>query len=659
MSSRKEKKRSAKKGSFFVKAVDGFSSRLYSIFANGRIGTWLSTEQSLYENSRSAGAVENTARSLKKEGSKYAEAVMENSKVMRMSGAFRAFLANLALNVYGVFFLSYGLTSLFMYYVAILLNDKNDSGISSLLTAVFIVICSIPLLTSSSSVSTSFSESRIMRRFVLSFLAIPGEKLKPGKNISGTEYMFMAAIIGLLFGVFTFFWHTSYLLMVFLVMIAYCLISANPETGVILTVAASPFLQYTAMAEVILVVLIVATAMSYVFKILRHKRNLVFSPESIAVIIFCGFILVAAAFSGGFETIMDSIISCIIIFGGFFITYNLMRGEKKLAACTKILAVSFLVLCLFGIWNVFYDGVSNEAIYSMKEYIRPIFDGQNLYIADSAQIFSVLAVLATPVIFSFAARQKSAKGVAAVIGLMVIVVTAIFIYGTYETVVAISLEFLVFWFIYSHKTLSVAIFTLLPVGIFMLVYPYLAAYFGWDSVSEIIRELMPLSADETAIHSGTVKDTLAMLLDGNLTGIGAGKHAFATAFNGYAGVVSVNAENPGMFYLQVICWSGVGGAVVFLAFLAILFKKGLGYLAVSRDKNIRLESLALFCGLATALIYGSINCLWDDPRMLYLFWACAGLLAANVREGREKEKKRLADFCSETDGVEIEIRYYK
>ena len=648
------------RSSFFMKAADGFSSFIYSMFANGRAGSWLSTKDNLYVNSRSAKAVEKTARSLKSESSKYTDLVMDQSKAVGAPGKLREFLSCLGLNVYGCFLLTYGLTAVFMYYITILLNGRNTSGVSSLLTAIFSVICSIPLLVSSGSASVLMCESKIMRRFVLSFLSIPEEKLRTCKYIGGTEYMFMAAFIAIILGVLTYFMHAAYMLIMFAALLGVFMIMANPETGVILTLAASPFLQYTAVPEIILVVLILLTIASYVSKLLRHRRTLTFSSESMVAIVFCGFMIVASLFaSGGVETIVDALISVVIVFGGFFITHNLIRGEKRLFACTKILAASFIVLCVLGVWNVFFDGVSDKAMYSMKEYIQPIFEGQNLYIADSAQVFSVLAILVTPVVISYAARQKSAKGVAAIIGLLVLIVAAVFIYGTYETVIAIVLEFGIFWLLYSYKTLKTVLFLLLPVGIFVLIYPYLAQAFGWSSIPNAINEIMPLGFAESASYLNVTEDSLAMILDGNLTGIGAGKHAFISSFTAYSDVVSASAENPGMFILQIVCWSGVGGLLAFSVFTVILMKKSLGYLAESDDNALRCETLALTVGIVVALIFGNVCCIWDDPRMLYIFWVSAGLLTGTVREGRERMERRNCYLNESPDAMETEFRFYK
>lgn len=647
--------------SFVLHAINAFSAFLYSLFANGRVGSALSSGNGLYKKSLCARLFErNAAKNVRSRLSGKVERAIEDSRALRAVGVLRVFLGSLAINVYGIFFVAYGLTSVFMYYITIVLNGKNDHGMSALITSVIITVCALPMLVSSKSVTALASESAFIRRFIVSFLGIPEEKLKQGKRTSGTEYMFMSAIIAVLFGIFTYFLHACYLPIILGVLILLCLISVTPEAGVMISIAASPFLQYTSAGDVLLIAMILVTMVSYVSKLIRHRRTASFSAESVFVLIFCGFMIAAGIFSkGGAQTARETLFTVLVILGGFFMTYNLMRGKRKLSACTAIVAAAFAVPAVMGVWNFFYQGIADGVMYSMRANVQPIFDGGIVYVADSSAVFSVLAVLASPLIFSYAAKQKSMKGLAAVIILITFTSAASIIYGTYETVVAIILEFCLFWMLYSHRTLTVIIIALIPLATFTVAYPYLANQFGWKDISETIKNILPLAHPDSATYNSVVQSVVAMLKDGNLSGIGAGKHAFEVIYPAYADVVSASAVYPGSFWLQIVCWSGIGGLVTFLLFSLTLLKNSLGYLVISRDKMLRREALALMCGLFVSMIYGAINCLWDDPRMMYLFWVMAGLLAGYIREGIDEERMRVSGFADDTDHTDVELKFYR
>ncbi len=652
-----EKKKSKREYRGLFGLLDMMTAFIYSLFSSGRVTGRLLGDNSFYESSVCNGVLEKTARSAQRSGfSRTLEWLVEKSVPLQTISAIRSFLSRVSLNSYGVFSVVFGLTSLFVYYTVLILGGVSIHGISAVLTAAVIILCSIPMLMAQRSAASYISESRFLRGIAVSFLGIPKEKLKSGKKIGGKGYTLSAAALGLVCGGLTYFWHPSYMPVAMGVIIAVCLISANPETGVLMTLTAIPFLQYTDMAVPLLLALVITTVLSYVSKLLRHRRIITFTAESVTVLIFCGFILVAGLFSaGGVRTIIDTVVAVIIILGGFFTTYNLMRGERLLSSCVRIIAVTFSILAIVGVWNVFYDAVVDGVIYSMSDFVQPIFEGNNVYIADSAEVFGVFAVIAFPMIFVELTKKKSASGFILHLIFLTVLVAAVFIYGTYETVVALVVEFCLFWILYSHKTLNAVLIALIPLGIVAAIYPYIAIYFDIESIGEEMRRLLPLGFPDAATLPAVVDSTLGMLADGNITGIGVGKHAYESAMMGYTDAVSMDADSPATFWLQILCWSGIGGVITFLIFLVLICKGGVGYMISSIDKDLRKSTLALFCGLATLLAFGGVNCIWNDMRMLYLFWATMGLLVGYVQVGKGRERKLAAELMTGSDSVKSEL----
>lgn len=656
-----KKKKAARKGSFFLGMIDRFTTFVYSLFHNGRFGTWLSEDNAIYNDSICAEAIEGGSAKLKKSRiSTWIETTMERSRVLKLLGSFRDFLFCLSLSVYGVFFMTYGFTSIFVYYISILLKGSNPFGDTAFIVSAITVVCSIPMVASTSSAATYLSESKPLKRTILALLSVPIEKFKVTKKYSGVEIMLPTAFLAMGLGVLTYFIHPAYLLIVFFALVLFCAITANPESGIIITIGAVPFLQFTDASEVLLVILLTVTCFSYISKLLRRRRTVRWNAECMLVAIFCGFVLVSGVFSPlGALGMLKSVYAALIIFSGFFITYNLMRSEDKLLACTKTLAVAFLGISLIGLWNVFYDGIVDGVIYSMGEYVTPIFGEHSIGFYDASDIFGVLAVLVFPLLFSYTANKKSVCGVVFFFILSAMSLGAVFVYGTYETVVAIAIEFLIFWFLYSNKTLNVSILLLLPIGIFIVMFPYIAEYFNWSDPLGWVISSLPVSFDNAPMRTSTIESAMAMLLDGNLTGIGVGNDIFQKVHATYANVVSGNAFDSGSFFIQLICWSGIGGFITYAVFMLMIFKSSYGYILVSRDKAIKRKTLALFTALFTAMIYGSVNCLWNDMRMLFLFWACAGLLSGFVREGRDREIKLLSGFPETQNKTDLELRFYK
>ena len=660
MATRKKEKQ--RKGSFFLNAINAFTAFIYSLFANGRTGSWLSRADRMYENSFCARLLNNTAQS-KKNGAlkKQANRIFKESKILQLLRSLREIMSSLKVQVYGMFFLVYGITSAIMYFVPILLYREGRFGISSLFTSVTVIVCSLPMLMSSKNLATTIYENKFLNKVFLSFLGVPEEKLASNKKkTGGVESMFVVGIIAIACGIMTYFLHSSYLLWAVLAIIVMVLVFSTTETGVVITIAATPFLGYLGVSNLILISLVAITAISYAIKVIKHRRVVTFSAESILVFIFCGFMIVASLFSdGGAQTVWDTLYSVVIILGGFFMTYNLIRERKRLNACVKIMTVSFFILAAVGVWNVFYDAIADGFIYSIHEYARPIFEGQSLNIPDTAEVYGVLAVIVTPMLFAYMSKERSVRGVTVRLIAMAIVVLSVFIYGTYETAIAMLIEFCLFWLLYSHKTLTALIVLMIPVGAFVIIYPYLAQYVDFGEALKTVSWILPEESSSAPMRMSVFESTLAMLRDGRLLGIGAGEHAFTSSYYGYATAVSEGATSSGSHWLQVMCWSGIGGTAVFLIFCCRLLCKGVGSVAGIRENENRRKPLALTVALFMALVFGSVSCLWDDVRMLYLFWTAAGLLAGYVRAGREEEQKSVMSFSHGEADYDVELRFYK
>jgi len=650
--------RKKSKGSVILNALNAFTAFLYSLFGNGRVGSGLSSPDSCYRTSKCCYLLNKSSSKYIRDGF-YIEDTITKSRVLRAFGVIKEFFASLALNIYGVFFVVYSVISVLIYYTSVIFYGTSTHGISALVFSVAMLICSIPMLVTSNSVTSVLADSRVMGWFAISVLGIPKEKLSFDKRIGGNEYMFMSAIVAVLFGVFTYFFHPFYLPLIFASVIMVCLISSNPETGVVVTVMSVPFLQYTAYSKIILFALVATTVLSYFSKVVRRRRTVDFSSEGVMLLLFSGFIIVGSMYTpGGWTAFFDSIYTVVIIFGGCFISYNLIRSEKGMRACTKIIMISFVCMAFAGIWNLFYNGIGEGVVYSINENIRPIFSSNIIYIADSASVFGTLAVLAFPLLFVSLTRQDQMKKLIALLIAIVFSAAAVFIYGTYEAVIAIAIELLLFWILLDHRALTVILIALIPIALFLLIYPAVSVQLDLPELSELIGRVLPLNFENSSLHGEIAENTLTMVKESGYIGIGVGDHAFEQAYAPYADAMTSNLMEPGSLWLQILCWSGIGGLIMFAAFVLILLKNGIGYVIVSRNKIFRGESVALISAIITALIFGMVNSLWSDDRMLYLFFVCCGLLAGYVREGRELEKRNAAVFASESDNADVELRFY-
>ena len=654
---KQDRRSKGSKQSYFSKLIDKLGNKIYLAFIKGNIGKTLVSQDELYKKSLTAKVFE---RSRDRAGKAGLEAVFEQSRVLRAISSFNGFLASISFNVYGIFMIVYGIVSIMMYYVSIALNGRYSNGDYAFILPLIMIICGIPMLASSASTAQTISKSRIMRKLSLSFLGIPEEKLKTKTVFGGTEITFFSSIFAVLFGIFTYFLHPAYFPALFGVIVLLCLIGSSPETGVIITVTAVPFLQYTRYSNEILVALILITLLSYLTKIIKRRRIVRFGSKTVMILLFCGFVLVGSLFSaGGITAVKDALLGIVIIIGGFFLTHNLIQTEKRFDTCLKALVVSFVTICVLGMWGMLYNGFYEGVFYSIRETIAPIFEKGLVYVADSASVFSVFAVAVFPLFLSYMTRQKSIKGKALLAVSIIFVAIASFVYGTYEAIIAMAIEAVIFIVLYSRRSFIGFIVFCVSTGIVICVYPYLAKVIGWPTIDTVLSHILPLNDSDSSTRISVGRAVVDMLTDGNVMGIGVGKEAFIESFNAYSDVVTEGATSPGTLFLQILCWSGVGGMISFTILMITVIKDTLGYVIFSRKSKYKSNVLALLSSLTVMLIFGMVNCIWNDGRTLYLFWMYIGLVAGYVRRCSDIEYGRRSEFSCESDSTEIELKFYK
>ena len=651
------------RGSFLWQTVDHFTAVIYSLFIFGRFGESLSNRDTYCRRSYLSSLLSRRNASRAASFSHGMSVAVSETFLFRLFSSLRDFVAQIKLHVYGTLFTFYGFTAALVYYISMLLEGQNVwnfENLGSVLTALTVTVCALPLLFSSQSATAAISKSRMMRKIVLDFLDIPEEKLKCTASYGGKEHILLAALLGMVSGILTYFLGSWYLPVAVLCIVVLFVIFTNPESGIILTVAAIPFLHYGGVLRYGLVAMILITSASYICKLLQRRRSLNLSPELTMVLLFCSFILAASIFTaGGAKVFSDALVYVIIIIGGFFLTYNLITSQKGIKICTRIMALTLVIYSLIGIGDAFYNGISHRLSDTMSQQISDMSKIDVTALFGGGWAFGIMAVLSFPLIFAFATKRKSAKGVAAMIIATVITLIACWMCSKYEVVVTLLIEFVVFWMLYSHKSLTVAIFLSIPMTVILLLYPYAISYWNWPDISGILIEYIPANYQSSAVNGESVKAVLAMIFDGNWMGIGAGEQAIRIALPAYSSTVSYAEVYSSSVWLQVLCWSGVFGTVSFLVFIGFLVKRSFRCFARSNNKDYQGIGIALFSSIMISLILGLVTNIWLNEGMMYIFWLSVGLLISHIRDAEAEREKRTAGFGTAFDEADAEVLFYK
>lgn len=567
-------------------------------------------------------------------------------------------MLSMSISVYGVFFMAYGVAATFARYALMFIEKGESDIILELGIPMAIVLLSVPLLVSQKSITEIASSSMFIGKLVRKFLMIPEEKLVTKKRVGSSVLKIIIATVGVSLGAVTYFVPTLTVPLVFLAVILFLVIMSHPESGVMMIAVTVPFLQYTKELQFIFPILVCVTCASYFFKVWSGKRVGVRSTEGIILSFFCVFMILASSFtSGGWQTFADGIYAVILVVGGFYIPYNLMRNEKKLNTCLKALIVSFGILVFMGAFDMVLSMVEDTIRHSQSG-ISYMISEKIFYIADSASNFGIIACLICPILFCNACTKKSISGITlSLLGFCAAIAMSL-IYGTYESLFAICIGILIYCIFHSRKSFA----TLLIIFVIACIAINLVFSFVPESITgkaiDLFEGFRPVNHPDASIRYELNDGVWNMLKNGNIHGIGVGEYTFAEAFYPYATPSTEGALSAANLYIQIICWSGVGGLVAFCLFFAWVFKNAIGYVIVCTDKKIRRIVIALGCGLVTALMLGTVTNLWEDMRIFYLFWMMTALLCGYVRLGRVRDERKVIGWTSEPDRIDVNVKFH-
>ena len=650
-----------KRTSVIWTAIDSFTAFIYSLFVFGRFGEHLSSEKTLCKRSFFARSVSEARHRHKKSKLRFTDAIGRSWLVRLLSASGKA-MAYLKISTYGTYFVFYGIAASLAQYINIAIKGRSVLSPNSILvwaTPLIISICALPLLFSGRSATGAILRSKMVRRLALDFFGVPEEKMKEIKIYGGKLSVLIAIVTAIITGLLTYYLPIWYAPIAFLVAVALFLVFANPEAGVMLTVLSVPVLQYAGVTRIGLVIMILITAIAYLCKLVQRRRTVSLSPELTMALLFCAFILAGSIFSrGGAETVWDAISYVVMILGGLFLTYNLISSEKGVTVCGKTLVLALTVCSVISIWNGLYNGISGRLSAQVGSIVDMTAGEMQIVIGDLA-MFELLAVLVFPLVFTYATNNRSAKGVFAMLFMSILTLVSCWMCTSYEIVVALLIECLLFWLLYSHTSLTFMIVAAVPVATVVLLYPLAVSRLGWPDVYRMLSEHIPANLPSSAFNIEAVKVAIKMLMDGNLTGIGAGPHALETVLPAYTHIVSADAVHGACLWLQILCWAGVFGMIPFVVFIAFVFKRILGCFAMSYQKEYRGTGIALFCGIMVSLLLGTVTNIWYNEAMMYIFWVCVGLLLSYVRAADSARGRRLAEFSSSTDRADTEVLFYK
>lgn len=634
--------------SIFVNLLSKFTDVLYDALINSFIGhifTAYSSEQLAFER----GAVRNyfkgglisTAHSRKIKQN--VERVFETSFFINKLKLICKHLLKYPLKAYGMFLISFGMYSAFIYALKAFLIGGELPASGDLWISGISIIAALPLMSSSESLGRAVRNGRLTSAIFIDAFGIKDESLDVDSGKVSRKYNF-SFFWGMLAGLITFFVPTIYLPIAIALLLFFSMIFVSPEIGVIISIFMIPFCSLFANPSIAITVFAGISILSYLIKLFKGKRIFKVELIDLSVIAFFIIVLMGGMITvGGQDSLFSAIMSCILIFG-FFCVVNLMRTEKWLNRGVLALVSSSVIVSVIGILEYMFGFAASGWVDTSKfGYI----EGRATSLFDNPNVLAMYLIMTFPLLLAKVSDASTKKGrFIAGFSVLATVLCIIFTWsrGAWLALIASTLLYLV---IRSRKTLSAIIVFLLTLPAISFIVP-LGIRLRFASIGDI-------TDSSTYYRVYTWRGSLNAIRENLFSGYGYGSRAFAEIYPQYAYAGMEGAEHSHSLFLQILFGVGIFGLLIFAVFIFLFAQKNFEHIKNGSKDNIQKMSSAAFCSVIAALVMGLFDNIWYNYRILFLFWIVAGISCAYVRLGDREKKRDYVDHGLTPDSATIDI----
>ncbi|MCL2187392.1 MAG: O-antigen ligase family protein [Defluviitaleaceae bacterium] len=332
------------------------------------------------------------------------------------------------------------------------------------------------------------------------------------------------------------------------------------------------------------------------------------SPALVLFVFFCALSIVTGY--GGGDSLRVFLIFFACVVHSLLVTI-MMRNRDELHVFIKLIAVTLAITALFGFYQLavgipiraeFTDLLANPGMARLHSTM-----GGNPN--NDAQAWAMLLPFVLAMIIAVRCDVKRTLLLAAV-GICIAAFALTFSRAGY---VALMAGVGIFVLMAAPRLVPIALIVL------VLAIPFIPSVF--------IDRLLTLGTDTSSLYRFNIwRGVMDMLRDYWVRGIGMGPVAFAQTYRNYFHGEAWRALHAHNTFLDIIVHSGIGALIAFLAYLFRLIKRGISAHMNAACREYKLFTAAGMASLTVFIAFGVGEYVWFYPRVMLVFWICAGLL---------------------------------
>ncbi len=531
--------------------------------------------------------------------------------------------------VYGIMLIAFGsLAALAELMSAYFGSDAHNR--MSLITSLVLVLFGVIFTFADKPVGMAF-EDFLPTDFVLFEFFCLKRMRKGVQQIQGYP-AFVGVIVGVLFAALGVFISPIRVVFAALILFFVLLSLASPEFSFLVSLLALPYISFFESSTLIFSVLLLVATVSYFRKVISGKRIYVFEQYDLLLGIMILFVLISGIFLKGIESFENSVM---LLFGalGYVLASNLVTNRRLADRFSVAVVISSFPASVY---------TSVMRILSAMSKVR--YTPQGFY---SSSVFGTFLIVA--IFFGISGLVEAKRLGQKLLFLFVIFVNAatLGIMWNFMAVLSVLLGLLVYLTVRMHRLSALLTVLLSFVGYAVLILP---------SVFLNNRAVSAFMGQDFDSLKGLWSASVRMFGDNVFFGVGMGAESFSEEISYYLGT---GAESSSNIFLEIACEAGIFALVFFLLVLMSSLRHRSIYRSYVKHSEVRTVSTTAMAAIVALIIYGTLNYIWAETELCYIFWCVFGLGSATLRIAKREYDDRITYYndvvSRETSDVDVQI----
>ncbi len=542
-----------------------------------------------------------------------------SSRIFKYAKAFSYLLSHVQAKIYGAMSISFGLLSLFLYFVGI---SKDLSIVTPIISIAFSVLA-IPFLLSEKSLPILLQDFRITDYVFYEFFC-----MKRANRIEGEAHfpVLLAVAIGLAFALLGYFIPVWQIVLAVGILVLTYISFASPEFPFLLSFLLLPYFRYIPYSSTCLVIMIAVAIVSFVRKVISGKRVLHIERYDVMLAVFTLLILISGIFIKGIESFSSSV-EMIVLAMGYTLASNIITNRRLADCALNSVIISAVPPSLISIVQFIIVsarvGIANMKLADVEE----IFVRKN----ELAPFLLVAVVLSVAMIIQNRGSVRSMYVVGIAVNSLAFILT-----GEFFAIFTLILGVLAYYLLKRKRLTVIA----LPI---LLIIPYLLLIVIPNAaLDELFLQIPSLTTAEELFELWS--HSVAAFSNNFFVGIGIGADSFAEEMIKYG--VNGHTDSSNLF-IEIGLEAGVFALFSFVLLLCVRLAHRTKYYHYVKNSQTGvitpISELCIFC----LITFGATNYIWSDMSAYYLFWCIFGIGSAAIRVAK-KEHDDLIFYYEDT-----------